>query len=148
MNCLLQNNRTKALGCCRHASRLTLAWGLASLCLLTTANAMAENNPLSRNNGKPETSLQSNNATVTGTVNDANGEPLVGATITAKGSSEKAVTDIDGRFSINVPVGTSLTVSFIGMKDKEVVAQRNMTVTLDDNVKMLDDLVVVGYGVM
>ena len=45
-------------------------------------------------------------------------------------------------------MGTSLTVSFIGMKDKEVVAKRNMTVTLDDNVKMLDDLVVVGYGVM
>ena len=144
MTCLSQIKSKKPLRRGQRASRQPLAWAIACLCLFNTADVMAESRASRHDNSKTAVLAQDNKATITGTVTDGNGEPLVGATISAKGKNENAVTDIDGRFAINVPVGTTLTVSYIGMEAKEVVAQRTMSIVMSDNVKDLDDLVVVG----
>ena len=83
---------------------------------------------------------------VSGTVKDASGEPLVGATIQQKGTANKTITDADGRFTLNASPGTSLIISYIGLQDQELKASPNMTITLSDDVKALDEVVVVGYG--
>ena len=148
MTCLSQIKSKKPFGRGLRASCQPLAWAIACLCLFNTADVMAESHTSRHDNSKTAVLAQDNKATISGTVTDGNGEPLVGATISAKGKNENAVTDIDGRFAINVPVGTTLTVSYIGMEAKEVVAQRTMSIVMSDNVKDLEDLVVVGYGVM
>lgn len=83
---------------------------------------------------------------VTGKVNDAKGEPLIGATVTQKGTQNKTITDMDGVFSLEVPIGTPLIISYIGAEDKEVKASKNMTIILSDNIEALNEVVVVGYG--
>lgn len=83
---------------------------------------------------------------LTGKVSDVKGEPLVGATIVQKGTQNKTITDIDGNFTLEAPIGSTLVVSYIGCIDKEVKATKNMELTLSDDVAALDEVVVVGYG--
>lgn len=86
-------------------------------------------------------------AIVTGEVIDNTGEPLIGATVMLKGGTVGASTDIDGKFSINVPVGSTLTVSYIGYRSREVKATTEpMKILLDEDSALLDEVVVVGYG--
>lgn len=86
-------------------------------------------------------------AVITGEIVDNNGEPLIGATVMLKGGSVGASTDIDGRFSINVPVGSTLMVSYVGYRSKEVKAESgSMKIMLDEDSALLDEVVVVGYG--
>jgi TonB-linked SusC/RagA family outer membrane protein len=90
-------------------------------------------------------------STVTGTVFDATGEPIIGASVVEKGKATGASTDIDGKFSIRVSKPTAtLVVSYIGTKTQEVALQgrTNITVTLQDESSLLDEVVVVGYGTM
>lgn len=85
--------------------------------------------------------------TVTGTVTDTTGEPLIGATVLVKGTSTGAATDIDGNFAIKATKGQTLVVSYVGYKPKEVkVSGGPMDIVLSDDTAMLDDVVVVGYG--
>ncbi len=87
---------------------------------------------------------------VTGRVYSANdGEPLVGATILEKGTSNGTVTDVNGRYSITVTKSpATLTYSFIGMQtvERRVTSATSIDVTLQDDATMLDELVVVAYG--
>ena len=86
---------------------------------------------------------------VTGVVKDAKtGEALIGVSVivTDSDGTQGAVTDIDGKFTLNVPVGTSLTVSYIGYQSKEVKASVDMNITLEEDSEVLDEVVVVGYG--
>ena len=85
---------------------------------------------------------------VKGRVTDSAGEPLIGATVTQKGTQNKTITDMDGNFSIEVPTGAMLVISYIGAKEREVKAARNMDITLADDAEALDEVVVVGYGIM
>lgn len=87
-------------------------------------------------------------ATLSGTVVDENGEPLVGAAVMIKDSSTGTVTDLDGAFTLAVPRGATLVVSFIGFQDQEVVPgnRNNIVVTLLTDDKLLDEVVVIGYG--
>ena len=82
-----------------------------------------------------------------GNVKDSTGEPIIGATIQEKGAKNMAVTDLDGNFSLNVPRGSTLVVSFIGYKTQEVVAASSVVVTLQEDSELLDEVVVIGYGV-
>lgn len=87
---------------------------------------------------------------VSGKVVDATGEPVIGASVVVKGTTTGAVTDIDGNFSIpNVPRNANLEISYIGFKTQSVsVSGKNaINVTLQEDRQMLDDVVVVGYGV-
>ena len=87
-------------------------------------------------------------ARLSGTVVDENGEPLVGAAVMIKDSSTGTVTDLDGAFTLAVPRGATLVVSFIGFQDQEVVPgnRDNIVITLLTDDKLLDEVVVIGYG--
>lgn len=84
---------------------------------------------------------------VTGTVNDASGIPVIGAMVIVDGTSTGAQTDLDGKFTIKAPEGTAVTVSLMGYKDLKTVLKNGMVVTLEDDTMLLDEVVVVGYGV-
>lgn len=86
------------------------------------------------------------NITVKGHVKDALGG-VIGASIVEKGNpTNGTITDFDGNFSLNVPKGATLVISFIGYKTQEVVAAPSIIVTLVEDSEMLDEVVVVGYG--
>lgn len=87
------------------------------------------------------------NGVVRGQVLDQNGEPVIGATVKAKGSSTGAVTDFDGYFTLDVSKGTELEVSYIGYKTQLVkVNSSNLSVKLLEDSKALQEVVVVGFG--
>lgn len=85
-------------------------------------------------------------STVSGTVIDENGDPIVGAAVRVDGTKTGAVTDIDGHFSISAPANSKLTVSYLGMKPQTVKAGGNMKVVLVNDNKTLDEVMVVAYG--
>lgn len=86
---------------------------------------------------------------VTGTVVDSFGEPVAGATVLVKGTTNGTTTDIDGNFSLDVKGGSTLVISFIGYTTQEIEAKgTNLKITLDDNTELLQETVVVGYGSM
>lgn len=85
--------------------------------------------------------------TIHGTVlNAADGEPVIGASVQAKGTSKGTITDVDGKFAIEVEPGATLVVSFIGMTSQEVAAQEGLTITLSEDSKELDEVMVVAFG--
>ena len=88
--------------------------------------------------------------TVSGTVVDQTGEPIIGANVVVKGTTNGIITDLDGRFTLsNVPDKGTISISFIGYQDQEisVAGKTNLQVTLQEDNAMLDEVVVVGYGV-
>ena len=95
----------------------------------------------------PSQSVSSSSVRVSGEVIDSTGEPLIGASVIVKGSSNGAATDLDGKFQLTVQKGATLIVSYVGYKAKEVkVSSTSMTITLDEDHALLDEVVVVGYG--
>ena len=119
---------------------LPLAVGL----LLVGGNAMAV--PVS---APVEYSVNQQTSQVTGVVNDANGDPLIGVNVVEKGNTHNgAITDMDGKFVLNVSPNATLVFSYIGYKPVEVPVngQRNITVTLHEDSEALDEVVVIGYG--
>ena len=78
---------------------------------------------------------------------DANGEPIIGASVKVKGSTGGTVTDIDGNFTLDAPAGAELEISSIGYLKQVVKAKANVAIVLKDDSQTLDELVVVGYGV-
>ena len=89
--------------------------------------------------------------TVTGTVVDATGEPMIGVSILVDGTTIGGVTDFDGNFSIkDVPENGVLKISYIGYKDQKisVAGKSSINVTLEEDAASLDEIVVVGYGTM
>ncbi len=92
----------------------------------------------------------SQNITVTGTVQDEAGDPLIGATVQQKGSSNGIATDIDGQFKLSVPKNATLVVSYVGYTTQSVAVEgrTSITITLKENSEVLDEVVVVGYGQM
>ncbi|MCL1938140.1 MAG: TonB-dependent receptor [Candidatus Azobacteroides sp.] len=88
-----------------------------------------------------------NNLNVKGIVTDPDGEALIGVTVLQVGSTNGTITDVDGHFSLNVPQGTTLRFSYIGYETVEHSAASDMKVTMGESKKVLDELVVIGYGV-
>ena len=85
---------------------------------------------------------------VTGQVLDENGDPVIGATVTLKGTNVTAVTDFDGRFSIKAPQGSTLKVSYVGYGTRDIVVDNNsLTVRLDQNAQELNEVVVTALGI-
>lgn len=87
-----------------------------------------------------------NQVSVKGKVIDADGQPLIGAAIMVKGTSNGSVTDIDGNFTLNAPAGSTLEISSIGFVTQEVKAAPELKITLLEDVTTLEETVVVGYG--
>lgn len=87
---------------------------------------------------------------VSGKVLDTNGEPVIGATIMEKGTTNGTITDFDGNFTLNVADGANIEVSYVGFQSQELKAiyGNNMAITLKEDTEVLDEVVVVGYGTM
>jgi TonB-dependent starch-binding outer membrane protein SusC len=97
------------------------------------------------------TTLFAQNKTISGSVTDADGSPLIGATVTVKNSSIVAITDNQGKFSLSVPSSNNgLVVSFVGMETQQVAigTKNNFNIRLRSSNNSLSDVVVVGYGKM
>ncbi|VFB13448.1 TonB-dependent receptor plug [Bacteroides heparinolyticus] len=88
----------------------------------------------------------SQDVTITGTVTDANKEPLTGVNVVVKGTTTGAITDIDGNFSVSGKRGSTLVFSYIGMISQEVVYKGTaLHVVMQDDAKALEEVVVIGY---
>ncbi|MCI7088844.1 MAG: TonB-dependent receptor plug domain-containing protein, partial [Prevotella sp.] len=87
---------------------------------------------------------------IKGTVNDENGEPVIGATIRVLGSNASTVTDLDGRFQVNAAPDAQLSISYIGFGTQtvNVKGQKDLTVVMKSEDTTLNDVVVIGYGTM
>ncbi len=96
------------------------------------------------------TSLQqSTRKTVTGTVTDANGEPLVGVSVRSKGGKGGTITDIDGHFSMQVGDGETIEISYVGYATQTLTANASMpmTIVLEEDKKLLNEVVVTALGI-
>ena len=95
-------------------------------------------------------SLQADKFKVSGIVKDATGEPVIGASVVEKGTTNGTVTDLDGNFNLSVASNSTIVISFIGYSDQEFhISKDNMVlnVNLKEDTEMIDEVVVVGYGV-
>lgn len=91
--------------------------------------------------------MMAQNQKISGTVADRDGVPIIGATVVDKESKAATVTDLDGRFTIEVKKGSMLTISFIGFKSQNVKSTNEpMRIILDEDSFGLDEVVVIGYG--
>ena len=87
---------------------------------------------------------------IKGCIKDSSGEPIVGANVVEKGTTNGAITDIDGNFSIEVATGAVLQISYIGYntQDIRITDKTSYNVVLKEDAEVLDEVVVVGYGTM
>ena len=113
----------------KHFVKLAASMIVAAAVALCSGNAFAQTRSLS------------------GKVVDGTGAPVIGAAVLVPGTSIGAQSDLDGKFEIRVAPGTTLEVSCIGYITRRVAAADNMTVTLEDDTQMLEETVVIGYGV-
>ena len=118
--------------------------------LLTLGLLLSYSANIAANTTSETTSIQQNSSyKVTGVVSDTNGEPIIGASVVEKGTSNGTITDLDGKFTIEVNAGATLNISYIGYKNQEVKVDRNglsLKLTLKEDTETLDEVVVVGYG--
>lgn len=84
--------------------------------------------------------------TVKGNVKDAMGEPIIGANVLQKGTTNGAITDLDGNFTLQAPNGATLLISFVGYTSTEVKASSIVNVILKEDSELLEDVVVIGYA--
>ena len=86
--------------------------------------------------------------TVKGIVKDTTGEPVIGANVVVKGTTTGVITDIDGRYTISAPANGILSFSYVGLKDKEekVNGRTTINIIMETDSKMIDEVVVIGYG--
>ena len=119
-------------------------------CVLLAALAIACGAPVGMTSSQSSvgfTAVAQNNK-VTGVVRDANGEPLIGATVMVKGTNRGTATDIDGKYSIAAAPGSTLVITYIGAKPMEVrVSGTTQDVTLSDDSNVLSDVVVTALGI-
>lgn len=88
------------------------------------------------------------NETVFGVINDMNGEPVIGASVLEKGTNNGTITDLDGKFSLNVRKNATLVISYIGYKTQELKSMHGkaLNITLIEDAKALEEVVVIGFG--
>lgn len=120
------------------------------LCVSAHATSMVGAAPVQKE-ASPESVLQAGNrqgAVVSGTVVDENDLPVVGATVKVKGTTAVAVTDLDGKFSIKAPAGSTLVITYLGYANKEVAARgQNLQVKLEPESSELTGVVVTALGI-
>lgn len=96
----------------------------------------------------PITSAAQQAKNITGTVLDNSGEPIIGANVVVKGTTNGTITDMDGNFSIEADAKATLNISYIGYLPKEIVVgnEKSIRILLTEDTKTLDEVVVIGYG--
>ena len=123
-------------------SKLLTAVAISAL-FLGSGSVMATQTMSAGSHGVLE-QMQTISATVT--VVDTKGEPIIGANVIEKGTTNGGITDLDGKFKMNVKPGATIQVSFVGYTTQEVKAASTLRVILKDDTELLDEVVVVGYG--
>lgn len=83
---------------------------------------------------------------IKGVVFDSSNEPIIGANILEKGTTNGVISDMDGKFNLSVKSGSELVVSYVGYISQTIKATSNMKITLQEDTKLIDEVVVVGYG--
>ena len=113
--------------------------------VISGRQVLIKNGPSTQKNSQTE---KGNIRRVTGTVKDAQGEPLAGATVMINGRGTGTVTDVNGDFSLDVPQGATLIFSYVGFNSKEVRVgnQSTLSVNMSEDNNTLNELVVIGYG--
>lgn len=98
--------------------------------------------------GQTPSHQQQRERTVKGNIVDDKGEPIIGASIKVRGSATGAISDIDGNFTIGVPENSVLDISYIGFTPQEVKVghRNNLNIILQEDNKVLNEVVVIGYG--
>lgn len=91
--------------------------------------------------------VQQQKKQIKGRVIDANGDPIIGATVTQAGTDNRTITDVDGNFTLNAPTGSTLKITYVGFDAQEVAATPGVEVTLQESANLLNEVVTVGYGV-
>lgn len=124
------------------SNRFLTAVAISTL-LLSSGSMMAM--PTASDNSLGVTE-QMQTQTITGLVVDTNNEPVIGASVVEKGTTNGIVTDMDGKFTLNVRPGATLKISFVGYQPQEVKAAPTMKIILKEDTELLDEVVVVGYG--
>lgn len=92
--------------------------------------------------------MQQSGKVVTGTIVDPSGMPVIGANVMVKGTTNGTITDMDGKFSLEVEEGATLQISYIGYANQEIKVgnQKTLSIALKEDAEALDEVVVVGYG--
>ncbi len=122
---------------------------LDEMCASTALTYKAQGNQISLAQTKNAQSGQPNKAQkrrIKGSVSDAKGEPIVGATISEKGGTGGTITDINGDFTLDLAPDNAITISYVGFKPQTLKPTDGIHVTLDEQAKGLDEVVVIGYG--
>lgn len=135
----MNENHTRGMLHCKLLTALAIAT------LLTGSNIALATETNSENINVITEQLQSQ--AISGKVVDQTGEPVIGASVLEKGTNNGIVTNIDGKFSLTVNKGAVLVISFIGYKTQETKAAPNMEITLIEDAELLEEVVVVGYGI-
>lgn len=116
-----------------------------------TENNLILINPSETDNSRPAakpTVNQQNKRQVTGVVVDERGDPVIGANVIEKGTTNGSITDVDGNFFLNMPENATLQISYIGYINQEikVTNQESLRIVLREDAQALDEVVVIGYG--
>ena len=122
---------------------------LDEMCASTALTYKAQGNQISLTQTRNAQSGQPNKAQkrrIKGNVSDAKGEPIVGATISEKGGTGGTITDINGDFTLDLAPDNAITISYVGFKPQTLKPTDGIHVTLDEQAKGLDEVVVIGYG--
>lgn len=130
---------------CRKKTLLYICSMLSCIILFTNhTNAIPEALPVTN------ATIDQQANVIRGTITDEKGEPIIGASIIEKGTTNGIISDIDGNFSITVPANAILSISYIGYEPLEVQVtnQKTLNIVLKEDIKALDEVVVVGYGTM
>lgn len=115
-----------------------VAAAAVAMCLLGSAGFEANAAPAPQ-----VVSAQKATLTISGTVKDSKGEPVIGANVMEKGTNRGIVTDLDGKFTLKVTPGATITVSYLGYKTQTLKAAPTMNVSLEEDNALLDEVVVV-----
>ena len=120
----------------------------ATTCLFLTAGIGISAAYAAPRENTQATSIVQQSSTVNGKITDANGEPIIGASVVIKGTTNGTITDFDGNFMLEVPAKATLVVSYVGYKTLEVPVngKKTLNINLKEDTEMLDEVVVVGYG--
>lgn len=134
---------------CTTSSFIRKVFVSTSFMLLLASNGWSVPSQGAINDENAVTAIVQQNKTVKGTVKDQAGEPVIGANVVVKGGNSGTITDVEGNFTISVPDDATLQISYVGYLSYEIkVGNRSsLNITLQEDSKLMDEVVVVGYGV-
>ena len=129
--------------------KFSFALSFASLLSVQAAESEVAADEGTVSNNGVATMVAQQTKSIKGTVVDALGEPLIGANVIVKNTTNGTITDMDGKFTLNIPKNATLVISYIGYTEVEVstAGKTTFNIVLKDDSELLEELVVVGYGV-